>query len=287
MTTDVNLDHLYGVKPWWEIARDVILMPREWFREMFEYSRSKGLIPISAIHREEDAEFLIQFGLSAFKIASIDLHYHHLLKKLAKFKKPMIVSTGMAYMQEIAETMQLLDKEGVDELVLLHCVSCYPPRPDQLNMRNIQMFKSFYDFPVGFSDHSTGIVSSVIAVTLGAKVIEKHITLDKSFPGPDHPFALEPSEMKQMTEAIRETEKALGSSGRILSRDENDARKVIRRSIVSRVPMKKGEVVTLNKIKFARPGTGISPNEFKYIEGRKLNRDIEAELILNWKMFNN
>ena len=191
----------------------------------------------------------------------------------------------MAYMYEIAETMQFLELEGVNEIVLLHCVSCYPPRSAQLNMKNISMFKELYDIPIGFSDHSTGIISSIIAVTLGAKVIEKHITLDKSYPGPDHPFALEPDEMKQMVQVVRETESMLGSTRRILSDDEENARKMIRRSIVLRNDLKKGEKITLKKIKFARPGTGIPTNEFKFIDGRKVNQNLSAETILQWDMF--
>jgi len=285
MTTDVKLDHLYGVKPWWEVARDVILMPREWFGEMFLYAREKNLIPLSAIHRKEDAEFLLEFDLPAFKIASIDLYYHHLLKQLATYKKPMIISTGMAYMYEIAETLQLLDKESVEDIVLLHCISCYPPRPDQLNMRNISMFKNVYDIPIGFSDHSTGTTSAAVAVALGAKVIEKHITLDKNYSGPDHPFALEPDEMKQLVEVVRETEQSMGFEQRIISDDEKDARKMIRRSIVLKVDLEKGDKITLDKIKFARPGTGIPTNEFKFVDGRKVKQNLLAETILQWNMF--
>ena len=284
MTTDVKLDHLYGVKPWWEVARDVILMPKEWFGEMFVYAREKNLIPLSAIHRKEDAEFLLEFDLPAFKIASIDLYYHHLLKQLAAYKKPMIISTGMAYMYEIEETMNLLEQEDVHDIILLHCVSCYPPRPDQLNMRNISMFKNIYDIPIGFSDHSTGITSAVVAVTLGAKVIEKHITLDKTYRGPDHPFALEPDEMKQMVNAVRVTEQALGNSRRELSSDEENARRIIRRSIILKVDVQKGDEITIDKIKFARPGTGIPTNEFQYVNGRRLNRNVPAEAVLKWEM---
>ena len=112
MTTDVKLDYLYGVRPWWEVARDIILMPRSWFGEMFDYVRSKGMIPFSAIHRVEDVEFLDQFGLPIIKIASIDLHYHHFLSQVAKYKKPMLISTGMAYLSEIDETMRLLKEEN-------------------------------------------------------------------------------------------------------------------------------------------------------------------------------
>ena len=284
MTTDVKLDHLYGNRPWWEVARDKILMPRDWFGEMYEYAKSNGLIVFSTIHRPEDAEYLLQYGLPIIKIASIDLHYHHLLKSLVRFKKPILISTGMAHISEIEETMRMLEEEGCEEIILLHCVSCYPPVAEVLNLRNITSFKNTFDVPVGYSDHSTGIVSAVAAVTLGAVVIEKHITLDKNMHGPDHPFALEPEEMKQLVNAVRETELSLGSTKRKLSKDELDSRVMIRRSIVTKTDIKKGEVITLDKIKFARPGTGITTNEFKYVEGRKSSQDIPAEEILQWSM---
>ena len=149
------------------------------------------------------------------------------------------------------------------------------------------MFKMLYDIPIGFSDHSTGITSAVVAVTLGAKVIEKHITLDKTYPGPDHPFASEPDEMKQMVQAVRETESVLGNNRRILSTDEDNARKMIRRSIVLKADIKKGDKITLDKIKFARPGTGIPTNEFKFLDGRSVKQDLSAETILRWDMFTN
>ena len=287
MTTDVKLDHIYGTKPWWEVARDVILMPREWFGEMFDYARSKNLIPLSAIHRKEDADFLLQFGLSAFKIASIDLYYHQLLEKLADFKKPMLISTGMAYMHEIAETMDFLSEKQLDEIILLHCVSLYPPNPGQMNMNNISTFKKIFDIPIGFSDHSTGSIGAVIAVTLGAKVIEKHITLDKNYPGPDHPFSLEPYEMKNLANAIREAENSLGSYKKSVSSDEKEARIMIRRSIVAKKIIKKGEKITIEKIKFARPGTGMPTNEFKFVENRLASKDILPESIISWNMIKN
>ena len=252
MTTDVKLDHLYGVHPWWEVARDKILMPRDWFGEMFAYVRSKNLIPLSAIHRPEDVDFLKPFGLPVIKIASIDLHYHHLLKQLIPYKIPFLISTGMAYLSEIDDTMRMLESEGVDETILLHCVSRYPPRPEELNLKNITTLQHAFNVPVGFSDHSTGIVSAIAAVVLGATVIEKHITLDKTYPGPDHIFALEPCEMKQLVDAVRETELALGKTQREMSVDEFDARKMIRRSLVSKVQISIGEKISLKNIKFSK-----------------------------------
>ena len=285
MTTDVKMEHLYGIRPWWEVARDKILMPRGWFGEMFEYARSKDLIPFSTIHRPEDAEFLLQYSLPIFKIASIDLHYHHLFKQLLPFEKPFLISTGMSYLSEIAETIRMLESEGCDEVILLHCVSCYPPRPEDTNLRNITTFQNAFELPVGYSDHSPENISAIAAVALGAKVIEKHITLDKKTQGPDHAFALEPKGMVNLAKSVREVEASLGHTKRILSKSELDARKMIRRSLVTKVSISKGERVTLEKIKFARPGTGISTNEFKYIVGRKVNRNIQPETILQWDMF--
>ena len=141
MTTDVGLDHIYGVRPWWQIARDKILMPRNWFGEMFDYVRKVGLIPLSAIHREEDCKFLLQFKLPAIKIASIDLNYYHLLEKLSKFNLPMIVSTGMGSSKEIKKTYVNLKKWNQKKLALLHCVSVYPPKPENVNLNNIVELK--------------------------------------------------------------------------------------------------------------------------------------------------
>ena len=283
MTTDVGLDHLYGVKPWWEIARDQILMPRDWFGEMFNYVRSQGMIPLSAIHRVEDAEFLLEYDLPAFKIASIDLNYLSLIEKLTAFDKPFIVSTGMAYLSEIDETMRLF-KEKNSDVVLLHCISQYPPNPSEMNLNNIPMLHDSFNVPVGFSDHSTGTVSSVVAVALGAKVIEKHITLDKTLQGPDHPFSLEPAEMHQLIKAVRETESSLGKRERVLSEKELASRKMVRRSIVTTQEIKPGDLITKDKVKFARPGTGVNTNEFSYIENRKTKQAIPAETVLQWDM---
>lgn len=285
MTTDVGLDHLYGIKPWWEIARDKILMPREWFEEMFEYARLKKLIPLSAIHRVEDCEYLLKFGLPAIKIASIDFTYYQLLEKLIKkFNIPIIISSGMASEDEIENTFNFLKKNNANEVCLLHCTSCYPPDANELNLNNIIGFKNKYNIPVGYSDHYSEISSSVIAVSLGANIIEKHITLNKDFPGPDHPFAIEPKEMKKMVSGIRAAEKMLGSLKRNISYEEERNKIMIRRSIVSKKNIQKNETITEDKIKFARPGTGIQTFEFHKIENYKAKKDIPAETIITYDM---
>lgn len=283
-TGDVKLEHIYGKSAWWKIARDKILMPRSWFKEMFDYARKRDLIPFSAVHNVKDAKFLLDLGTSVFKIASIDCNHLPLLKQIAKFNKPMIISTGMARIDEIDATMKTLVKMGNKKIVLLHCVSCYPPRNEIVNLRNIQMLKERYDCIVGFSDHSISNVFSATAVGLGARIIEKHITLNRRTKGPDHPFALEPKDMVNLVESIRAVEKALGRKERILSKDELEARKMIRRSIVAKADIKKGESVTIENVKFARPGTGISPNDFKKIEGKKTLKLIPAETIISQRM---
>jgi sialic acid synthase SpsE len=285
MTTNVGLDHIYGVRPWWKVARDKILMPRNWFGEMFDYVRKVGLIPLSAIHREEDCKFLLQFKLPAIKIASIDLNYYHLLEKLPKFKLPMIVSTGMGSSKEIKETYLNLKKWNQKKLALLHCVSVYPPKPENVNLNNIIDLKKKYKLPIGFSDHSSGTCTSVASIALGSNIIEKHITLDKNYPGPDHPFSIEPDEMKKMVKEIREIEKSLGSFQRVLGKEEEKNKRMIRRSIVSSKKILKGEKIFLNKIKFARPGKGMPSNDFYKIEGQIAKKNILAETMIKQSMF--
>ncbi len=284
MTTDVGLEYLYGVRPWWEIARDKILMPREWFGEMFEYARKKKLIPLSAIHRVEDCKFLLQYGLPAIKIASIDFTYFQLLEELSKFKLPMIISSGMANEIEIDNTIKFLEEQKKEDIALLHCSSCYPPKEEELNLNNIINFKNKYKIPVGYSDHYSGKLSSSLAVGLGANIIEKHITLDKKFPGPDHPFAIEPTEMIEMVRDIRNIEKMKGSFSRKLSHKEIENKKMIRRSVVAKVDININETITLNKIKFARPGTGVQTYEFEEIKNKKVKKKICAETVITHEM---
>lgn len=283
--SDVNLLNYYKEGPWWKVARDSILMPRDWFKEMFEFSNKNNLLPICTVHREEDAYFLDKLGINIFKIASIDMNYKYLLKKLIKFDKPLIISTGMSLINEIADTVDFLRSNNFNKFNLLHCVSQYPPKFEEQNLFNIPMLKKTFDVNVGYSDHSEGYLSSVIAVTLGAKIIEKHITLDKKYPGPDHPFALELNEMKDLQKNIRLTEKSLGSFSKKISTNEYAARKMIRRSIILKKDLKKGQKLKLSDVKFARPGTGINPNYFDLIEGRRCKKNIKAETIIDLDMF--
>ncbi|HLP57203.1 MAG TPA: N-acetylneuraminate synthase family protein [Candidatus Deferrimicrobium sp.] len=283
-TTELKMDPLYGHKPWWEVARDNILMPREWFGEMFAYAREKNLHVFSTVHSAQDAEFVMAFDPPVFKVASLDVTYLDFLVDLAGFKKPIILSTGMHYLGEIEEAVNAILKNGNNQLALLHCVSNYPPRPEDVNLNNIGMLQKAFDLPVGFSNHHPENYMDVAAVALGACIIEKHVTLDRSLNGPDHPFALDPDAMMDLVKSVRDTEKALGTSKRVLSESELVARTITRRSFVARTDIKKGEVLTRENVKITRPGTGIHPKLKDRLLGRKAMKDIEKEEVISWQM---
>jgi len=259
-------------------------MPREWFEEMFEYVRKKKMIPLSAIHRLEDLEFLKKFGLSAIKIASIDLNYYQLHEKIVKFKLPTLISTGMSSSEEISQTLNFYKKRKHDKIILLHCNSLYPPKNNQINLRNILYFQKKFKVLTGFSDHTVDNFNAFASIALGSKVIEKHITLNKKFKGPDHPFAIEPHEMKNLIYGIRKIEESLGFYERKLSKSEKLNRRMIRRSIIAKSFINKNDKISEKNIKYARPGTGIPTTEFKKVIGKIAKVDIEPETLIKFSM---
>jgi N,N'-diacetyllegionaminate synthase len=283
-TKDVKLDHIYGNKPWWKIAKNKILMPRDWFGEMFSYVRKKKMIPLCAIHRVEDLIFLKKFGLSAIKIASIDLNYFQLHEKLIRFKMPTLISTGMGTIKEISNVVKFYKKNNHNKIILLHCNSVYPPDYKNVNLRNIKFFNDKYKLISGYSDHTSDNYTAYASVVMGAKVIEKHITLNKKYKGPDHPFAIEPTEMISLIEGIKKINLSLGSYERKLSDIEYGNRKMIRRSIVAKRNIDKNSIIREEDIKFARPGIGIPTYLANKVVGKKANRIILAETLINFSM---
>lgn len=283
-TKDVHLDHMYGDRYWVDVARDEVLMPREWFGEMFEYARSKHLQVFSTVHSVKDAEFVMNFGPPVFKVASIDVSYVDFIKGLARFNKPIILSTGMHHLGEIEAAVQAVHSAGNDQLAVLHCVSCYPPKPETVNLRNIPMLEKAFGVPIGFSDHSPENYMDVAAVALGACIIEKHVTLDRSMKGVDHPFSLDPDAMRDLVKGVRIAEKSLGTYHRNISQDELYSRKLVRRSIAARFDIKKGETLTDENLKLVRPGTGLHPEYYHMILGKKAASDITKEHLLTWDM---
>lgn len=273
--------HTSEKKYWYEILENFVL-PESWYQELWNYAHKKGIIAISTAVSPDGVDFLMDLNVPAFKVASMDLNYFPLLEKLAKTKKTIILSTGMSYISEIDEAVRYIKKNGNDQIIITYCVSNYPAKPDQLNLKQIPLLEQIFNTPVGFSDHSLGTNSSIAAVALGAKVIEKHITLDRKMEGPDHSFSLEPLELKNLVSGIREVELAIRSKVGI-DPNEISKREEFRRSIVTKVKVNKGDIITMEKIQFTRPGNGIEPKDLEKILGCKVNKDLLPNTVLKWE----
>lgn len=257
----------------------------EWYKELFDYADKKGLIFLSSVFDEDSADLLDSSGIAAYKIASYELTHIPLLEHVARKNKPIILSTGMANESEIKEAVECIYSAGNRQVIILHCVSQYPAEPGNVNLKSILALKRIFDCPVGFSDHTETIYAPIAAVALGAKVIEKHFTLDKSLPGPDHAYALEPEELKQMVAAIREVEKMLGSEKIKPAESEINERKW-RRAIYAACDIPEGTVINKDMLMIVRPSPegSLAPKYFKELSGKKIKKDIKKGEFLTKEM---
>ncbi len=244
------------------------------------YCKSKGITFFSTPFSMAEADMLEQMDVPLFKIASMDINHFPLLRHVARKGRPMIVSTGMATLGEIERAVNLIRGEGNEQLVLMHCVSLYPPDFEMVNLRNMQMLSDVFRVPTGYSDHTIGIGCSLAAIALGACAIEKHFTLDKNMEGWDHAVSADPIEMAMIAQEGRNIRLSLGGYRRTLSAAEIHKIQFFRRSLVVKHAMKAGEVITDRDIDFKRPGTGIRPDEMDTILGRKLVSDIQQNDLL-------
>jgi sialic acid synthase SpsE len=233
---------------------------------------------------EESADFLADLGMAVFKIPSGEITNLPFLAHLARKDKPMIMSTGMAYLGEVEAAVRTIEESGNRKFVLLHCVSNYPADPAEVNLRAMRTMASAFGVPVGYSDHTLGIEISLAAVALGACVIEKHFTLDRKLPGPDHRISLEPNELAALVSGIRKVEAALGHGRKEPSPRERDVAAVARKSLVAALHVPLGSVLTEELVAIKRPGTGLPPSMLPQILGRKAKRDIPAGTLLGWEM---
>ena len=268
-----NLYELYGeaFTPW------------EWQPELKELANNLGLGFFSTAFDSTAVDFLEKLNVPAYKIASFELVDLPLIKHIATTGKPVIMSTGMASFAEINEAVRTLRESGNSQLALLKCTSAYPAPLEEMNLCTIPHMAQAFGLPVGLSDHTLGIEVAVAAVCLGACIIEKHLTLSRSIPGPDNAFSLEPKEFKDMVEAIRRVEKALGDvSYQITEREK--ANKVFRRSLFVVADMKAGEKFTAEKVRSIRPGFGMHTRYLSEILGRKATKDIEKGTPLSWDL---
>ena len=253
------------------------------FRELKKYCDNKDIEFISTPYDIKSVEFLNEIGVNRFKIASADIINKPLIEAIAKTKKQIILSTGMATLGEIERTISLINDFGNTDIILLHCTTSYPTPYEQVNMNVLGMLKKAFGLPVGYSDHTLGIEIPIMAVSLGAKVIEKHFTLDRLMEGPDHFASLEPNELKKMVAAIRNVEKAFGSRRKEITDEEKKNIFFMRRSIHASVDMKQGEIIKEKNTKITRPFNGIEPWFLKIILGKTIKVNVKKDEPIKWE----
>lgn len=252
----------------------------EQHRELYEYCKTKEISYLSTAFDIESVHFLGSLNLPFWKIPSGEITNLPYLIEIAKTRKPVIMSTGMAELSEIEEAMRILRLNGTSDITLLQCHTDYPTSMENVNLRVMETLKNKFNVPVGLSDHSVGIEVPIAAVALGASVIEKHFTLDRKMKGPDHKASIEPDELKKMVKAIRNIEIAMGDGIKKCSDVERPNIIVARKSIVAKRNIKKGEILTEENITTKRPGNGISAMKWYDVLGTEAVRDFgEDELI--------
>ena len=246
--------------------------PWEWHKELFEYARSLDIDIFSTPFDKSAVDFLEQFNPSAYKIASFEITDYELVRYVASKQKPIIISTGIATINEILDVVNICKSMENEEIVLLKCTSQYPAPLTEANLKTISNMKETFGVEVGFSDHTIGVTAPIVAVTLGAKVIEKHFILDKSIGGADCEFSLDKKEFKLLVDVIRDTEKLLGVVDYSLDEKKQKQRRFSRSLYVSK-DIKKGEKFSLENIKSVRPGYGLHPKYLNEILGKTSLKD--------------
>jgi N,N'-diacetyllegionaminate synthase len=254
----------------------------EQHHEAKKHCDARGITFCSTPFSNEEADLLERLNVPFYKIASMDVGYLELLKHVARKLKPVVVSTGMATMGEIERAVATIRGEGNEQIALLHCVSIYPPDYGMIHLRNMLTLEQAFAVPAGLSDHTLGTAIPLAATALGARIIEKHFTLDKEMEGWDHAISANPAEMKTIVEEGKNIFTALGSAQRRVSEAEMEKRKKFRRSLVTRRALQTGAVITKEDLTAKRPGTGISPEEIQYVIGRKAAQNLKPDQVLRW-----
>ena len=258
---------------------DKLILPFESFLELKSHCDTVGIQFLSTPFDIESIQFLNEL-VPFWKIPSGEITNYPYLVEIGKTGKQVILSTGMSEMEEIAAAITLLKENGTKEITLLHCNTQYPTPYADVNLRAMKTLKDTFHLPTGYSDHTEGIEIPIAAVSMGAEVIEKHFTLDRSLPGPDHKASLEPDELQAMVKAIRNVEIAMGDGVKTVSRSEKENLNIARKSIIAAVNICWGELFTEKNLTTKRPGNGISPMRWNEVIGNRAKRDfLEDELI--------
>lgn len=257
-------------------------MPREWLGILRDYAAEKGIMFLSTPFDYEAVDELDELGIPAFKIASFESIDLPFLKYIAQKGKPIILSTGMANLGEIEEALEIIYNEGNRQVILLHCGINYPLAFSDVNLKAMDTMRQAFQLPVGYSDHTLGIAVPISVAARGGMVLEKHFTLDKNLPGPDHKFALEPDELKDMVKGIREAEAALGKPFKRSLPSERIHYERGRRSIFAVEDIPSGTVITEEMLRVLRPGIGLKPKYYDLVVGRMARTDIKANEPISW-----
>ena len=245
------------------------------FEEIFDYCKDIGITFFSTPFSYESVDLLMDLNVPCFKIASMDLNYYDFIHYIAKTGKTVILSTGMANFGEIDKAVNTIRKTGNDNIVILHCISKYPPKANEMDMTMIKKLKTLYpEYQIGFSDHSDDNTMSIVARVLGATVFEKHFTLDKTLPGPDHVISSEPKDFIDLRNKLKAVNESLNPCSKI--RLDSGIALYARRSLYAAKDLKKGEILTKDKINVVRPGGGIAPEYLPLFLGRELKKDLKA-----------
>ncbi len=245
--------------------------------ELKRYCDQKGVEFASTPFSRSEVDLLVdELDVPFIKIASMDVNNIPFLKYCALKNKPIVLSTGLCPLSEVALAVETLAAESCKEIILLHCVSIYPPKDEQVNLNNIDMLRTSFGVKVGYSDHTIGIVAPIMSIAKGVCIIEKHFTLDKKLEGWDHSISADPGELRAICEAAATGYKMLGTACKVVNEDE-ERKNAFQRSIVAAHPIKEGDVITEADIDYKRPGTGISPKYYEFLIGKTAKRDIEAD----------
>jgi pseudaminic acid synthase len=257
--------------------------PWEWQKELMEYANSLGMLCFSSPFDLTAVDFLEELNVPAYKVASFEINDIPLLRKIARTKKPIIISTGIANLSDIELALKTCKEEKNDQVILLKCVSAYPAPYEGMNLKVIPNMAETFDCICGLSDHSMGYEAAVASVVLGAKVVEKHFTLSRADGGVDSAFSMEPQEFKAMVDAVRNVEKALGQVTYELNEQQKDGRGTSR-SLYVVEDIKAGEIFTENNVRSIRPGYGMHTKHWEEILGQRADRDLKKGTPLKWDM---
>lgn len=265
---------------WFDLLKTQELS-REMHIDLIEHCRRVGITFLSTPYDEESADLLDELDVPAYKVASTDSNNIPFLRYLARKRRPMIVSTAMCEMVEVRDSVAAIHDEGLRGLVVMHCTGNYPAQIENANLRAMVTMRKELGVLMGYSDHIPENVNGIAAVALGAVAYEKHFTLDKNLPGPDHRASLTPAELTELVQLLRRTELALGSDQKRRLPSEMENSQKLRKSVVSRTAIKKGQTLTAEMLAIKRPGTGFAPGKLYSLIGKRVARDIPTDSVLS------